>query len=151
MAAIVVLVALDLATGGGAHFTRSVLEADDSGDLLDVAARRFDASYTPLKRPGVASGVAAAVMLVVLGLWQRRRLLAPLTGRGMPLRAAMAGALAATVVGALANDSGPTILMLGTALLALAAAYVVAAPPEALHGSPAGVHQRATGGPRPVI
>jgi 1,4-dihydroxy-2-naphthoate octaprenyltransferase len=36
----------------------------------------------------------------------------------------MWGTLAATVVGALANDSGPTIFLIGATALVLAAAYV---------------------------
>ena len=42
-------------------------------------------------------------------------------------RGRMWGALAATVVGALANDSGPTIFLIG-ACTVLAAAYVIGRP-----------------------
>ena len=58
---------------------------------------------------------------------RRRELFRPLNG-DRAFAAGMWGALAATVVGALANDSGPTIFLIGAAALVLAAAYVTGKP-----------------------
>jgi hypothetical protein len=47
------------------------------------------------------------------------------------LRAGLIGGLAATLAGALANDSGPTMLIVGTAGLALGLLYAHARPVHA--------------------
>ena len=68
--------------------------------------------------------------MLVLGVIRRRELLAPLAGqRERPLRAAFVGSFFAVVVGALANDSGPMIVMIGTASLLLALGYVRSGTP----------------------
>ncbi len=75
-----------------------------------------------------AVGVAAAAALVI-GVRRRRRLLEPLRGRDtLGWRAGFSGGLAGTAVGALANDSGPMILLLGTLALMLAVGYVHGRP-----------------------
>jgi hypothetical protein len=57
---------------------------------------------------------------------KRRELLAPLSGeRERPLRAALEGSFFAVVIGALANDSGPMIVLIGTVSLILALGYVM--------------------------
>ncbi len=122
VAALGALVALDLVTGGDAHLTRSVLRAGSLGDLADVAQRRVELSYNSLGRGIIWLLVAIATAAIVVGVRARRRLLAPLEG-SPGLRAAMWGALVAVVVGALSNDSGPIILLIGTSYLALAAGY----------------------------
>jgi hypothetical protein len=58
---------------------------------------------------------------------RRRDLFRPLNG-DRAFAAGMWGTLAATVVGALANDSGPTIFLIGAAALVLAAAYLTGKP-----------------------
>jgi hypothetical protein len=121
------LAALDLATGGDAHFTRSVLRAGGLEELANVAQRRFELSYTSLGKGVIGPLVVIAAAALVLAVRWRRRLLAPLDG--MPgLRAGIYGALGAVIAGALTNDSGPIILLIGTTYLALAAAYVAAGP-----------------------
>jgi hypothetical protein len=63
---------------------------------------------------------------------KRRDLLAPLSAeRERPLRAALYGSFFAVVIGALANDSGPMIVMIGTFCLALSVAYVRSGTPPA--------------------
>ena len=126
--AIGLLILVDVVTGGGAHLTRSVIEADEPGDLFDIVERRFRISFG-----GVASGTAPvsvgiAVLLLAAGAVWRERVLRPLAA-APALRAAVVGAWFATVTGALANDSGPLILLIGTAGLLLAVAYA--------HGGPA--------------
>jgi hypothetical protein len=63
------------------------------------------------------------VLSVAYAARHRERVYAPL--RGSPAwRAALAGALTASVVGALFNDSGPILLVLGVFMLACVTAYV---------------------------
>ena len=124
-AALALLVLIDLATGGDAHFTRSVLDAESGDDLLDVVQRRFEGSFSSLEKPGwIAATVLAAAGLGWLAA-HRRRLLA-----GLPpgFAAGLAGAWFAVVIGALANDSGPQILVVGAVVVLLTAMYASAEP-----------------------
>jgi hypothetical protein len=133
IAAIGALILLDVVTGGGAHLTRSVLHAHNAGDLVDVVRRRFEGSFSTLKKPGwaVASGFAlAAVVWLAL---RRRRLLQRLP---RPLAAGLVGAWFAVVIGAIANDSGPLIAVIGAILLLLATGYARSRPQTAV--DPAG-------------
>lgn len=122
IAAVGVLVLLDLATGGGAHLTRSVVDANGSGDLWDVASRRFEGSVSSLKKPGQAVVFAAAVGGLAWMAWRRELLLGALARRE-PFRAGLVGAFVAVVVGAAANDSGPLMAEVGAVLLGLAVLY----------------------------
>jgi hypothetical protein len=125
--AVLVLFALDVATGGGAHLTRSVTEADDPGELVEIAERRLRISFSGIDKGTTPISITIALALLAAGALRRDRLLAP--ARDAPeLGAGMAGALTATLVGALANDSGPLILLIGTAFLLLAAGYVWGRP-----------------------
>jgi hypothetical protein len=125
--AIGLLAGLDLATGGNAHFTRSVLKAGGLDELAQVAQRRFELSYSSLGRGVIGPLVVLAVIAVVVGIRYRRRLLANLDGIPV-LRAGIYGAIVAVVGGALTNDSGPVIFLIGTTYLALAVGYVAAMP-----------------------
>jgi hypothetical protein len=120
VAALGALIALDLITGGGAHLTRSVLHAHGSGDLLDVAKRRFETSFSSLKKPGWAIAFAIALAAVVWLALRRERLLS-----GVPkmLAAGLIGTWFAVVAGAISNDSGPLILEIGAIFLLLGTGY----------------------------
>ena len=117
------LVAIDLVTGGDAHLTRTVLAADSPGELVDVAERRFDISWDNLRQGTTPLSVGLFVLAIAYGVVRRREVFRPLNG-DRAFEAGMWGTLAATVVGALANDSGPTIFLIGAAALVLAAAYL---------------------------
>ena len=121
------LVAIDLGTGGDAHLTRSVLHAESPGELWDIAGRRFEISWENLKQGTTPLSVGVFALALGYGIVRRRELLAPL-GHHWAFAAGMWGALAATLVGALANDSGPTIFLIGAVALVLAAAYVAGKP-----------------------
>jgi hypothetical protein len=127
-AAIAGLAALDLATGGNAHFTRTVLRAGGLDELAQVAQRRFELSYTSLGRGAIGPLVVVAVAALVTGWRLRRRLLANVLDPAF--RAGLYGAFAAVVAGALTNDSGPVIFLIGTTYLALAIGYVAGVPKE---------------------
>jgi hypothetical protein len=125
--AVAVLAAIDLVTGGDAHLTRSVLAADSAGELVDIVERRFDISWDNLKQGTTPLSVGLFALALGYGVARRRELFMPLNG-DRAFAAGMWGALAATVVGALANDSGPTIFLIGAAALVLAAAYLAGKP-----------------------
>jgi hypothetical protein len=106
-----------------------VLHAHGSGDLADVVRRRFEGSFSTLKKPGWAVAFAIALLAVVWLAARRSRLLA---GLPRPLAAGLVGAWFAVVVGAISNDSGPLILEIGAIFLLLATGYVRCRPEPAV-------------------
>jgi hypothetical protein len=115
-AVLALLALIDLVTGANAHLTRSVLDAGGLGDLADVAQRRLQLSAHSFARPVLLVFLPVVAILVGLAIWQRQRLAGWL--RGSPaMRAGLIGAVAATAVGTLANDSGALLLEIGTAYL----------------------------------
>ncbi len=121
---LVALAAIDLATAHGAgHFTGSVLEASSAGELRDVIVRRYDAAWDELKNGAMPVATAVALVLAALGVRRRERLLAPVAG-DPGWRAALAGGLAAGVVGALVEDSGPVLFVVAVFTLGCVLAYL---------------------------
>src|SRR5439155_44355 len=122
-AALVALAALDLATGGDSHFTRTVLRAGDRTALEDVIARRYELAFHVLLRPAMLVLTPLALAAIVFGVRRRREL-----SRGVPgaplWGAALGGAAAAGVAGALFNDSGPLLLVFSVFVAAWVAAYL---------------------------
>jgi hypothetical protein len=115
--AILALLALvDLLSGANAHLTRSVLDAGGLGDLADVAQRRLQLSARSFTRPIVFVFLPLIAALAALAVVRRERLAEWLRGRPA-MRAGLIGALVATVVGTLANDSGALLLEIGAAYL----------------------------------
>jgi hypothetical protein len=121
--AVLALIALaDLLSGANAHLTRSVLDAGGLGDLADVAQRRLQLSAHSFSRPIVFFFLPLIAVLTALAIWQRARLrewLQPTPA----LRAGLIGAVAATVIGTLANDSGALLLEIGSAYILVFLAY----------------------------
>ena len=133
IAGLLVLIAIDLATGGGAHLTRTVLHAHGSGDLADVVRRRFSGSFSSLGKPGWLIAFVVAVTAVVWLALRRKRLVQGVPGE---LVAGLTGAWFAVVAGALANDSGPLILEIGAIFLLLGTGYARSRPTSGIE--PAG-------------
>jgi hypothetical protein len=121
--AVLALIAFaDLVTGANAHLTRSVLDAGGLGDLADVAQRRLQLSAHSFARPILVFFLPLIAVLIALAIWQRARLRSWL--QPMPaLRAGLVGAIAATVIGTLANDSGALLLEIGAAYVLVFLAY----------------------------
>ncbi len=125
---------LDAVTGGESHLTRSVVDANGVGDLWKIADRRFSASINGAKSDGIWIIVIVSLALLAWAWLKRERLFARLTEGGedpafyRPLRAGMVGGLAGTVIGALANDSGPAILIIGTIYLGMGLLYLRGRP-----------------------
>jgi hypothetical protein len=121
-AVLALLALIDLVSGANAHLTRSVLDAGGLGDLADVAQRRLQLSAHSFARPVLLVFLPVVAALVALAIWQRDRLGAWLQG-STAMRAGLIGAVAATVVGTLANDSGALLLEIGTAYLLVFASF----------------------------
>lgn len=116
VAVLALLALVDLLSGANAHLTRSVLDAGGLGDLADVAQRRLQLSAHSFSRPVLLAFLPLVVAIAGLAYLRRDRLQAWLTG--VPaVRAGLTGALAATAIGTLANDSGALLLEIGTAYL----------------------------------
>ncbi len=116
------LSAADLVTGANAHLTKTVLDAKSGGDALGVFGHRLSEMVSSFGRPVLLAGLPVVAAAAALA-WLRRDLLAAWT-EGLPaLRAGLLGALAATVVGTLANDSGALLLEIGGAYLLVFVAF----------------------------
>jgi hypothetical protein len=127
--AVLALLALgDLLSGANAHLTRSVLDAGGLGDLGDVAQRRLQLSAHSFSRPIVFVFLPLIAAVAALAVVRRDRLRAWLDGRPA-LRAGLIGAVAATAVGTLANDSGALLLEIGAAYLLVFTGFAWAEAP----------------------
>lgn len=121
-AVLALLALIDLVSGANAHLTRSVLDAGGLGDLSDVAQRRLQLSANSFGRPVLLVFLPVVAALAAVAVVKRDRLQAWV--RDVPaVRAGLLGALAATVIGTLANDSGALLLEVGTAYLLVFTGY----------------------------
>ncbi len=128
IAALVALAALDLATAhGGGHFTGSILHARSAGDLRDVLVRRYGAAWNELKNHTMPIATALALACAGVAVRRRDRLLAPVSGDPGWL-AALSGGLTTGVVGALAEDSGPVLLVVAVFALGCVVTYLWSEP-----------------------
>ncbi len=110
--ALAILSVADLVTGANAHLTKTVLDAKSGGDVLAVVGHRLSETVSSFARPVLVAGLPVVIAAAVLAWLRRDRLAAWL--RGLPaMRAGLLGALAATLVGTLANDSGALLLEIG--------------------------------------
>jgi hypothetical protein len=116
------LALIDLVVGGDAHLSRSVLGADGSGDLGEVITRRIRLTARSFYDPAYPALLVVTLGLLAIGFRNRHRIMAWI-GEEDAARAGFLAALAATVVGTLANDSGAILLIIGTLLLAFATAF----------------------------
>ncbi|HEX5990070.1 MAG TPA: hypothetical protein VFY75_07650 [Solirubrobacterales bacterium] len=128
LAVLALLALIDLLSGADAHLTRSVLDAGGFGDLADVAQRRLQLSARSFAKPALLAFLPVVLGLGLLAYLRRDRLRSWL-GEVPAVRAGLLGALAATVVGALANDSGLLLLEIGTAYLLVFTGYAWAERP----------------------
>jgi hypothetical protein len=126
--ALVALAALDLATAhGSGHFTGSILHARSPGDLRDVIVRRYTAAFGELHNHAMPVATFLALVCAAFGLRRRERLLVPVAG-DPAWQAALCGGLAAGVVGALVEDSGPVLLVVAVFALICVLAYLWGRP-----------------------
>jgi hypothetical protein len=128
VAGLLALAAIDLATAhGGGHFTGSVLHARSAADVRDILVRRYKAAWGELHNHAMPVATALALLAAATGVRRRARLLAPVGGQQAWL-AALCGGLAAGVVGALVEDSGPVLLVVAVFVLGCVLSYLWAPP-----------------------
>jgi hypothetical protein len=116
LAVLALLALADLLSGANSHFTRSVLDAGGLHSLGDTAQRRLEQTARSFVRPVLLVAlpvVAIGVLVAVL----RRATLASWVREVPAMRAALIGAVVATVVATVANDSGALLLEIGAAYL----------------------------------
>jgi len=117
------LTLLDLATGGGAHWTAQVLHAHSFAALVSVLHRRAFAAWATLRALPAALAVLGALGAAAL-VFCKRALLLP----DRSWQACLAGLLAGGVLGSLAADSGPRVLLIMLAGAACVLAYLQGGP-----------------------
>jgi len=127
LVALVALALLDAVTGADSHFARALLGARRGGDLGDTLSRRTQLAWHSLWRGLMPLATALAVAGIAYATANARRVYAPL-GDAPAWRAGLAGGAVAAVAGALANDSGPVLLVITTFALCFATLYVRGAP-----------------------
>ena len=121
IACLVALMAADLIFGGGAHLTRSVLDAGGLGEAGDVFERRIRLAASSFTRGSNLPFLALALVAIAIGVRYRHRIRSWFGERAA--LAGFAGALAAAVVGTVSNDSGATLLILGATFAWAAAGF----------------------------
>ncbi len=121
LAALAAIAGIDLALGGGAHLTRSVLQAGGLDQVADIAERRLRLSAVSFNRALGSPFLFLIAAVIVTGVVLRRDVARWLASPA--LVAGFVGGAAATAIGTLSNDSGALLLMIGTAYLALAAGF----------------------------
>ncbi|HEY2480430.1 MAG TPA: hypothetical protein VGI17_17075 [Solirubrobacterales bacterium] len=113
---VALLAVADLVTGANSHFTRSVLDAGGLHSLGDTAQRRLEQTARSFVRPVLLVALpVVAIGVIVASL--RRATLADWVRDAPAMRAALIGAVVATIVATLANDSGALLLEIGAAYL----------------------------------
>jgi hypothetical protein len=127
------LAVIDLATAhGSGHFTGSVLDTHSAGDLRDLIVRRYSAAWRELREGAMPAATGIALVYAGLSLGRRNRLLAPVRSDPAWL-AALAGGLAAGVIGALVEDSGPVLLVVAVFALGCVLSYLWGQPAATRH------------------
>jgi hypothetical protein len=129
--ALLALAALDLLSAHGTgHYTGSVLHARSAGELRDLIVRRYRAAWGELRNQAMPVATALALACAALGVRARARLLTPVGGDPAWL-AALAGGLAAGVLGAFSEDSGPVLLVVAVFALGCVLSYLWGRPSPA--------------------
>jgi hypothetical protein len=127
---LVVLAAIDLTTAHGTgHYTGSVLHTHSAGEIRDIIVRRYTAAYDELIHGGMPFATALALIVSALAVRYHRRVLAPVDCDPGWI-AALAGGLTAGVIGALAEDSGPVLLVVAVGVLGCVLSYLWGQPAD---------------------
>lgn len=129
LAGLAALAALDLATGGNGHFTRTVLHGSLS-DQLNTFERRYEVAWSIMRAGYGPLLTILCTLAVAYAIVHRDRVYATIRGDAV-WRAMLAGGLAASISGSLFNDSGPQLFFIGVVALAFVTAYL-RSPPQAV-------------------
>jgi hypothetical protein len=128
---------VDLGTGAGGHFTRSVLHAEGLDEVLTTLGRRLELAWEVLRHGLYPLDTVICALAFAYALRHRRRALAPV-GNAPAWQACFWGGAVGSVAGSIANDSGPLLLVVGTFALMWVAAYLRGRPlPPPMARSPA--------------
>jgi len=117
LVALATLIVIDLVIPGDSHLTRSVLAAGGLDELGDVFDRRITLAARSFPRYIGSPFFIAALAAIAVAIAFRRQVIGWFGDRPAAL-AGTAGAVTATVVGTLANDSAALLLMVGTGYVA---------------------------------
>ncbi len=123
VAAIALLILIDLGLSGGDHLSRNLLRTENTRELWELVSRRYELAFRVLKTGRTPAYFLAAALGVVFAVKNRRWLYANLPHRAWV--AALIGGLAAGVAGTLTNDSGPVLLVNAVLALAGVTAYIL--------------------------
>jgi len=126
VAALALLVVIDLTLAGGSHLARNLLRADNPSELWELVTRRYELSWRVLSSGQKPAYFLGALLAVAFAWRNRERLFAALPHRAWA--AALFGGLAAGIAGALTNDSGPVLFINAVIGLAGLTAYLLARP-----------------------
>ncbi|MGI8558194.1 MAG: hypothetical protein ACR2ND_07780 [Solirubrobacteraceae bacterium] len=132
------LALIDVATGGGSHFLRSILHANSGSDIAHVIQRRYEVGFDTLKSGFNPILAGISLLAGAYAIRFRERLYA---GVDTPWRAFLGGGFAAGLACSVFNDSGPLPLIQAAGVLALLSAYLRCPP----HAPVAGAAPRTPG------
>jgi len=117
------LAGLDLLTHAGGHYTNTILHAASLGDVLATIRRKLDSAAGQLVKGVMPINTGVCLIAGAYVIRNRDRLLAP-TGTAAGWRACLVAGFTGSILGSLANDSGPVLLVIGCFGLACVLAYV---------------------------
>lgn len=132
------LFAVDAIAGGDAHFTRTIIDADSIGEVIEVIERKLELMVASFGRTGNLQLMPVTVALLVFAGVRWRSILGWIGHRAA--LAGFAGAAAAAIVGTVTNDSGAVALIYGTFVVAagVLVAWSIEQPPDRTPGTGAG-------------
>lgn len=133
VAGLAALAALDLATGGDGHFTRTVLHGSLT-DQVNTFERRYEVAWSIMRSGYGPLLTVLCTLAVAYAIVHRDRVYAAVRGDAV-WRAMLGGGLAASISGSLFNDSGPQLFFIGVVTLACVTAYL-RSPPHAVPAAP---------------
>jgi hypothetical protein len=117
------LAGLDLLTNAGGHYTSTILDAGSIGDVVATVNRKLDSAWRQLRHGVMPINTAVCLAAGAYVIHNRERVLKP-TGTAVGWRACLVAGFTGSILGSLANDSGPVLLVIGCFGLACVLAYV---------------------------
>jgi len=129
VAALALLMLIDVAWSGGSHLTRNLLQAESAAELWELVTRRYELAWDILRTGSKPLYLLASLLAVAFAWRNRERLYGRLAHRAWA--AALVGGLAAGVAGALTNDSGPVLFINAVIGLGAITAYLLGRPEAA--------------------
>jgi hypothetical protein len=117
------LAGLDLVTRAGGHYTNTILHAGSLDDVFSTIDRKLDSAIGQLVKGVMPLNTAVCLAAGAYVIRNHARVLAP-TGKAVAWRACLVAGFTGSILGSLANDSGPVLLVIGCFGLACVLAYL---------------------------